>query len=367
MIELTLSRRESPLADAAEQRRILSRGETDPSFDQVLASRGRAPLQARGTEVLQINVGKLCNQACRHCHVDAGPDRREMMSRETAEACLDVLRRSNIPTLDITGGAPEMNPHFRRLVSGARNLGRRVIDRCNLTILMAPGYEYLPDFLAEHQAEIVASLPCYLAENVDRQRGDQVFKRSIAALRRLNSVGYGQPGSPQFLTLVFNPSGPTLPPDQQQLETDYRRELRARYEIEFTRLFTITNLPINRFLDDLIRAGQLDAYLHKLLEAFNPATIKGLMCRTTLSVDWQGNLADCDFNQMLELPLATGQPRNISELNTSQLSLLTGRRIVTGRHCFGCTAGAGSSCQGQLVDNSSITNPTMHEGGRASR
>ncbi len=349
MVELTLLRRASPLAQPAEQLRILSEGEQRFGFEQMLADHGRLPLRATGIEVLQINVGKLCNQTCRHCHVDAGPDRREIMSRETAEACLDVLRRSDIPTLDITGGAPEMNPHFRWLVAEARALGRRVIDRCNLTILIAPGFEDLPEFLAEHQVEIVASLPCYLEENVDRQRGDHVFQRSLEALRRLNALGYGQPDSSLSLTLVFNPTGPTLPPDQQQLEAVYRSELRARYKIEFTRLFTITNLPISRFLDDLLQSGQFDAYMHKLVEAFNPTTVDGLMCRTMLSVDWQGNLSDCDFNQMLGVPLASGLPRNIDELNDVTLTQVANRRIVTGQHCFGCTAGAGSSCQGSLA------------------
>jgi len=349
MVELTLLRRASPLAQPSEQLRILSDGEQRFGFERVLSDHGQLPLRATGIEVLQINVGKLCNQTCRHCHVDAGPDRREIMSRETAVACLDVLRRSDIPTLDITGGAPEMNPHFRWLVTEARALGRRVIDRCNLTILVAPGFDDLPEFLAEHQVEIVASLPCYLEENVDRQRGDHVFQRSLEALRRLNARGYGQPDSSRSLTLVFNPTGPTLPPGQQQLESVYRRELRARYNIEFTRLFTITNLPISRFLDDLLQSGQFDAYMHKLVEAFNPTTVDGLMCRTMLSVDWQGNLSDCDFNQMLGVPLASGLPRNIDELNDATLTLVANRRIVTGQHCFGCTAGAGSSCQGSLA------------------
>jgi radical SAM/Cys-rich protein len=347
--ELTLLRRASPLAETAEQRRILAAAEPDRGFARVLGEHSPEPLAAVGFDVLQINVGKLCNQTCRHCHVDAGPERREVMSREVAAACLEVLRRGKIPTLDITGGAPEMNPHFTWLVTEARSLGCRVIDRCNLTILLAPGFEHLPEFLAAQQVEIVASLPCYLEENVDRQRGDQVFERSVAALRRLNALGYGQPGSPLLLTLVFNPLGPSLPPDQTQLEADYRRELKSRYEIEFTRLFTITNLPISRFLDDLLARGQFDSYLHKLVEAFNPATVPGLMCRTMLSVDWQGRLSDCDFNQMLDLPLATGMPRNVRELDDAALARIAKRPIVTGQHCFGCTAGAGSSCQGSLA------------------
>lgn len=243
-----------------------------------------------------------------------------------------------------------MNPHFRRLVSGAHRQGRKVIDRCNLTILEAPGYEDLADFLAEHQVEIVASLPCYLEDNVNKQRGDRVFQRSIAALQRLNGLGYGMPGSPLTLALVYNPLGASLPPDQQQLEGDYRRELRNRYGIEFTSLFTITNLPISRFLVDLLQQEQYDLYMQKLVEAFNPATIEGLMCRTMLSVDWQGFLYDCDFNQMLDLNLLAGRP-NILQLDDEILQRLLHRNIITGRHCFGCTAGSGSSCQGSLTSS----------------
>ncbi len=272
------------------------------------------------------------------------------MSRETAEACIDLLRRAAIPTLDITGGAPEMNPNFRWLASEARRLGRRVIDRCNLTILIAPGFEDLPEFLADRQVEVVASLPCYLEENVDRQRGDRVFERSIEALRKLNARGYGLAGSPLQLTLVYNPAGASLPPAQDSLEADYRRELRRRYSIEFTRLYAIANMPISRFLHDLLQNGRYEAYLRLLVDAFNPATAARIMCRTTLSVDWLGNLYDCDFNQMLALGLAPDQPGNIRDLDDAALERLARRRIVTGRHCFGCTAGAGSSCAGQLQE-----------------
>jgi len=295
---------------------------------------------------LQVNVGKLCNQTCQHCHVDAGPDRRESMSREIAEAVIDVLARTEIPTLDITGGAPEMNPNFRWLVEEARRLGRRVIDRCNLTILLASGFTDLPEFLAEHNVEIVASLPCYLEENCDAQRGDGVFGRSIEALRRLNSLGYGKPGTGRTLTLVYNPVGPSLPPAQSELEAAYRRELKARYGIVFSQLYTITNLPISRFLDDLLSSDRYDEYMQKLIDNFNPAAVEGVMCRTTLSVDWQGRLFDCDFNQMLDLELAAGMPHNIRAFDAAMLAK---RRIMTGRHCFGCTAGAGSGCQGAVV------------------
>ncbi len=352
MAALTLLRQKSPLAEAKRQVEILeSVPETVvPHFDKPLADHRVAPLTARDIEVLQINVGKLCNQTCHHCHVDAGPDRREAMSQETADHCLRVLGESGIPTLDITGGAPEMNPNFRRLVREARRMGRRVIDRCNLTILRASGFHDLPEFLAEHEVEVVASLPCYVEENCDAQRGGGVFRRSIEALQRLNELGYGQPDSSLTLTLVYNPVGPSLPPNQAELEQAYRRELRSRYGIEFSHLFTITNLPISRFLVDLLQTGQYEAYLQKLAEAFNPAAIDGLMCRTMLSVDWQGNLYDCDFNQMLERGLTSGLPKNICQLDQTALQELGRRRIVTGRHCFGCTAGAGSSCQGSLSE-----------------
>jgi radical SAM/Cys-rich protein len=346
MATLTLLRRHSPLATPQEQLRSLDSVQaTVPSFAQRLEAAGLAPLRAAGIDVLQVNVGRLCNQTCRHCHVDAGPDRRELMDAETAELCLDVLRRAEIPTLDITGGAPEMNPNFRRLVSEAAALSRRVIDRCNLTILLAPGYEDLPEFLARHRVEVVASLPCYLEANTDRQRGEGVFQKSVLALRRLNAVGYGQARSGLTLTLVYNPIGPTLPPPQAALEAAYRHELETRYGIVFTRLYTLTNMPISRFLDDLLTNGRLEEYMTRLVAAFNPATVEGLMCRSTLSVDWTGRLYDCDFNQMLDLPVEPTVPRHLRDF---QAELLAGRRIVTGRHCFGCTAGAGSSCQGSI-------------------
>jgi len=350
MTTLTLLRQASPLAEPSAQLEVLESFPEGacPPFDRALEDHGLSPLTACGVEVLQVNVGRVCNQTCRHCHVDAGPDRRESMSRETAEACLRVLAESDIPLLDITGGAPEMNPHFRWMVTQAHRLGRRVIDRCNLTILLAPGFDDLPEFLAEHQVEIVASLPCYLEENCDRQRGDGAFRRSIEALRRLNDLGYGRADSELTLTLVYNPVGPSLPPPEAKLQEAYRRELRSRYGIEFTRLFTITNMPISRFLDDLLTSGQVEAYMQTLLETFNPGTVNGVMCRTMLSVDWQGRLFDCDFNQMLDLGLAPELPQNIRDLDRTAMGRLAQRRIVTGRHCFGCTAGAGSSCQGSV-------------------
>jgi radical SAM/Cys-rich protein len=346
MTTLTLLRQGNPLSEPRNQLQVLEEKEGHKPFAKALCESGLFPLRAAGIQVLQVNVGKLCNQTCRHCHVDAGPDRREVMSRETMQACLDVLARTNIPILDITGGAPEMNPHFRWLVAAARRLGRHVIDRCNLTILLAPGYQDLPAFLAEQCVEVVASLPCYLPENTDAQRGDGVFDRSIAALRQLNAAGYGQTDSGLVLTLVYNPVGPSLPSPQAELEAAYRRELHARYAVVFNRLYTITNMPISRFLDDLLRSGQYDAYMRKLIDAYNPATVAGVMCRTTLSVGWDGQLYDCDFNQMLDLHLAPGLPQNIRDFDMRQLEQ---RVIVTGQHCYGCTAVCGSGCQGAIV------------------
>ncbi|MEO2047308.1 MAG: arsenosugar biosynthesis radical SAM (seleno)protein ArsS [Pirellulales bacterium] len=303
----------------------------------------------QGIEILQVNLGKLCNMTCAHCHVDAGADRREIMGRDTIDACLQALRmQPQISTLDLTGGAPEMNPHFRRIVLEARALGRHVIDRCNLTILLARGFEDLPEFLAANQVEIVASLPCYLEENTDAQRGDGAFAKSIDALRRLNDLGYGNEGSGRLLTLVYNPIGPNLPPDQSELETVYRQELNSRYGLQFNRLFTITNMPISRFLDSLIKTNQYDLYMQTLIGRFNTSAIDGLMCRAMISVDWQGRLYDCDFNQMLELPLVGNSKQTIHDL---EFDWLAKRTIHTGQHCFGCTAGAGSGCQGTIVES----------------
>lgn len=345
MAQLSLLRRGAELASAARQVQILEAASPAPAFSDCLAQHRLAPLTREKIEILQVNLGRLCNQTCRHCHVDAGPDRREIMPAEVVRACALALENCQIPVLDITGGAPEMNPGFQELVRFARANGCRVIDRCNLTILTAPGYLELPQFLAEQQVEVVASLPCYLEQNTDAQRGDGVFSRSIEALRRLNALGYGQAGG-LSLTLVYNPLGPSLPPAQATLEEAYRKELAARYGVVFTRLFTITNLPIGRFLDDLCTSGKYETYMEKLVAAFNPAAVSGLMCRNTLSVDWQGRLFDCDFNQMLNLPVAGHAPRTIFDLQPGGIE---GKPIVTGRHCFGCTAGAGSSCQGAIV------------------
>ena len=305
-----------------------------------------ASLQAREIAVMQINTGKLCNQTCQHCHVDAGPHRREVMTRPTAELCMAALASASIPTVDITGGAPELNPNFRWLVERSRALGRRVMDRCNLTVLLLPSQDGLAEFLASHQVEIVASLPYFQAGPTDAQRGDGVFAKSIEALRKLNAIGYGQPGSPLQLNLVYNPTGAFLPPAQQAIQADFRRELWKLQQVVFNSLYTITNMPISRFLEFLQRTGNYERYMRKLVQAYNPATLDGLMCRNTLSIGWDGALYDCDFNQMLELPVHAGLPRHIRDFDAG---LLDGRTIVTGTHCYGCTAGAGSSCGGAIA------------------
>ncbi len=315
-------------------------------FEEKLAEVGQWPLRASAIETLQVNVGKFCNQTCRHCHVDAGPTRTEMMSRETAELVLEVLRRHDIPKVDITGGAPELNPNFEYLVCEARALNRHVMDRCNLTVFYVEGKGYLPEFLRDQQVEVIASLPCYLEKNVDFQRGQGVFEKSIEALQWLNRLGYGQPGEGLELNLVYNPLGPSLPPQQKPLEDAYRQQLRERFGIVFNKLYTITNMPISRFLTDLVRHGNYERYMELLVQHFNPATIEGVMCRTLVSVGWDGTLYDCDFNQMVDMPLNHGAPRHIRNFD---LFLLSRREIRTGSHCFGCTAGSGSSCGGALV------------------
>lgn len=343
----SLKRQGSELALPVVQRETLHREDLVPegTFARQLESNQVAPLHSRAIEILQINVGKVCNQTCTHCHVDAGPDRRENMSREIAELVVETLAQPEIEVLDITGGAPEMNPQFRWLVEQARALQKHVIDRCNLTILLANGFKDLPEFLAQNEVEIVASLPCYLEENCDAQRGDGVFKQSIEALQKLNDLGYGKPDSPLRLCLVYNPVGNSLPPSQEKLESDYRDQLHSRYGIEFTSLYTITNMPISRYLDDLLRTEKYLEYMEKLIAAFNPASIRGLMCTNTLSVDWQGYLFDCDFNQMLDLPVTTAA----KHLRDIDWKSLRNRQVAIDNHCFGCTAGAGSSCQGAIA------------------
>jgi radical SAM/Cys-rich protein len=315
-------------------------------FDDCLAHSGIDALRAERVATLQVNVGKFCNQTCRHCHVDAGPHRvAEQMTHETAEQVVSVLRRHpSIATLDITGGAPELNAEFRYLVTQSRALGRTVIDRCNLTVLALEAHADLPQFLAANHVQVMASLPCYLEENVDAQRGRGVFAKSIAVLKALNALGYGRdPALP--LDLLFNPQGASLPPPQTALEQDYKRELLGRYGIVFNRLLTITNMPIARFRDDLAGSSKLDGYMDLLEQKFNPSAAGDVMCRSLISVGWDGRLFDCDFNQMLELELNGSGGRHIRDFDLAELEQ---RRIRTGDHCLGCTAGAGSSCGGAL-------------------
>jgi len=319
-------------------------------FATNLAAHGLSPLPRGPVTTLQVNVGKLCNQACHHCHVDAGPMRRELMRPAIAERVLELLAASqSVRDLDLTGGAPELNPSFRDLVRGARALGRRVQSRCNLTVLFVAGMEYLPEFYRDNDVDLICSLPCYSAENADGQRGAGVFVRSIEALRILNRLGYGRDGAKLRLDLVYNPLGAHLPPPQATLEARYKEELARLFGIEFDRLLTITNMPIRRFADLLARQGALDSYMGLLVNHFNPATVGGLMCRSLVSVGWQGALYDCDFNQMLEIPLggrAAGLPATIWEI--ASCNQLAGLPVATASHCFGCTAGAGSSCGGAL-------------------
>ena len=299
-------------------------------------------------DTLQVNLGYRCNQQCLHCHVNAGPNRKEEMSRETIEQILEFLSHANVKTIDITGGAPELNPHFRTLVQRCRAMGVHVIDRCNLTILEEPGHEDLARFLADHQVEVVASMPCYLRDNVDKQRGKGVFDRSILGLRQLNALGYGSAGSGLVLNLMYNPQGPSLPPPQQSLEDDYRRQLREHWNVEFNHLLTLTNMPIQRFGSTLISKGEFDGYMQLLRDSFKTENLAHVMCRSLVSIDWQGYLYDCDFNQMLKLPaIIDGKPHtHIGDIASA--GQLIDRPIVVKNHCYGCTAGQGSSCGGAL-------------------
>ncbi len=328
-----------------------------PRFRKVLADHA-LPLVHVRTRVLQINVGKLCNLTCTHCHVNAGPRRKEIMTRETIDRILAWLETTDIPTVDLTGGAPEMIPDFRYLVERLRTMSprRHVMDRCNLTILREPGQDGLAEFLAEHEVEIVASMPCYSPENVNAQRGDGVFDSSIAALQQLNRLGYGQDplGARLPLHLVYNPGGAFLPGPQAELEADYKRELQTHFGIGFNKLFTITNLPVSRFASYLKNSGQLADYMRLLADAFNPGTVEGLMCRETINVGWRGEVFDCDFNAMLGMQWrgandaadGLGRPLFLWDLDPEAVE---GREIQTADHCFGCTAGAGSSCGGALT------------------
>ncbi len=319
-----------------------------PSFKARMAQE-QVRLRRSRIDTVQLNLGRLCNQSCTHCHVEAGPRRTEIMRREMADLAVDFVRATEPQRVDITGGAPELNPSFRWLVERLVQEGRHVIDRCNLTVLLEPGQEDTPDFLAEQGVEIVASLPCYTKKNVDRQRGRGVFDKSIAALRRLNALGYGTEGSGLFLNLVYNPIGAFLPPCQRELEAEYRRELASRFGISFNRLLTMTNMPLGRFARHLQHSNEYDAYWLSLATAFNASTVSRLMCRNMVSVSWDGFIYDCDFNQMLELRLSNGRPFRLGESPVKEIVMqVMARDVLVGPQCYACTAGAGSSCQGTL-------------------
>ena len=339
------------LTHAHAQVEILEHGQTGDfsliPFQQRLEENNLYPLQPTQVEIFQVNLGKMCNQTCRHCHVDAGPDRKEIMTRETMLQCLHVLKDNpHLQIVDLTGGAPELNPDFRWFVEEIKQLGKHVIVRCNLTIILAnKKYNDLPSFYKQHKIEVVSSLPFYTQDRTDRQRGDGVFEESIKALQMLNEVGYGKEATELILNLVYNPAGAFLPPSQSSLEKEYKKVLRDKYNIEFNNLFTITNLPISRFLDYLLTSGNYETYMQKLEAAYNPIAAFNVMCRNTISVGWDGYLYDCDFNQMLELKVNCNS-RHIGEFNNKELN---NRNIVVGQHCYGCTAGSGSSCGGAIV------------------
>jgi radical SAM/Cys-rich protein len=317
------------------------------SFAQRIHLSGK-DFNRRGVDVLQVNMGKYCNLACIHCHVESGPNRTELMSRETVDAVLRFLGRTNIPTVDITGGAPELNPTFDYLVESAVGLGCHVMDRCNLTVIFEPGKEYLPEFFKRNQVELVCSLPCYSQENVDRQRGKGTFDLSIRALQLFNKLGYGQPESDLELNLVYNPVDPHLPPPQYQLEQDYKRILKEQFGIVFNRLYCLSNMPITRYATHLKLRGEYDRYMKLLETNFNSGTLTQVMCRNLISIGWEGSVYDCDFNQMLDLPMTdgSGEHLNIASLTLDQALK---RPIIVGDHCYACTAGSGSSCGGALV------------------
>lgn len=341
-----------PLASEKTQldflnQKLFDKGGFD-TFQKHLQKGNYWPLKPTGTEIFQINLGYMCNQTCKHCHVDAGPDRKEIMTKKVMQQCLEAISFANISTLDVTGGAPEMNPNFRWFISEAKRIGvKEIIVRSNLTIILAnPKYYDLPDFFKENGVRVVSSLPYYKKVKTDRQRGNGVFDKSIDALLRLNAIGYGLPNSSLLLDLVYNPSGAFLPSNQSELEQDFKKALKADFNIEFTNLFAITNLPISRFLDYLIASENYEDYMEKLITSYNPMAVEAVMCRNTISVDWEGFLYDCDFNQMLKIKLPKGTGQHVSEFDISKIDK---RNIEVNQHCFGCTAGAGSSCQGTVA------------------
>lgn len=340
----------SPLSDAYYQLKVLNGSARQqasiPTFQSKITEAGQPQLKPDKLEVLQINMGKLCNQTCSHCHVDAGPDRKEMITKALLEKCLEIIEAHAIPVVDITGGAPEMNPHFRWFVESCKKLGCHIINRCNLTIIVSnPKYHDLPEFFVEHEIQLICSLPHFNKLRTDAQRGNGVFEDSIKALKLLNEKGYGMAGKNLQLDLVHNPSGAFLPSDQSILELEFKRQLQRKYDITFNHLFVITNLPISRFLDYLIASDNYEEYMHLLVDAFNPGALNNLMCKNTLSVGWDGYLYDCDFNQMLDLKV-NSKHNHIDNFNIVDLAQ---REIEVNQHCYGCTAGAGSSCGGALV------------------
>jgi len=351
MATKSLQKRDSDLSQSNKQLEILSNGIFKngelPTFRNKISETNQFPLKAKKLEILQINVGYMCNQVCDHCHVDAGPDRKEIMTRDTMRECLKVIKNTGAHTLDLTGGAPEMNPDFRWFVKEAAKAGiKDFIVRSNLTIIRANKKYYdLPNFFKKHNVHVVSSMPHWTRGKTDKQRGNGVFDKSIKALQELNAVGYGMPDSELKLDLVYNPSGAFLPGDQAAMEKDFKKALMEDFGIHFHNLFAITNLPIARFLDYLLASENYEDYMYSLVEAYNPAAVKNVMCTNTLSISWDGYLFDCDFNQMLELPV-NGKSQHISEYNEE---LLEGRNIIISQHCYGCTAGAGSSCQGVVA------------------
>lgn len=340
----TLQKQKNELKRASVQVKTLE-ATTQIKFSEKLESINLFPLNPTVIEILQINLGKLCNQVCEHCHVDAGPDRTEIMSKNVLQHCLDAAKHPSIHTVDLTGGAPEMNPNFRWFVSELSKLGKKIIVRSNLTILTYKKYLDIPQFYKDNNVTVISSMPCYTKDNVDKQRGNGVFDRSIEALKKLNDLGFGKEGSGLELNLVYNPGSASLPPEEMALELDYKRELKEFFSIEFNSLYTITNLPISRFLDFLLKEGKYKEYMNILIDSFNPIAAENVMCRNTISVGWDGKLFDCDFNQMLELGVASSS-QNIASFDNEQLK---NRTVIVGQHCYGCTAGAGSSCQGSLV------------------
>ncbi|MDX1446228.1 arsenosugar biosynthesis radical SAM (seleno)protein ArsS [Lishizhenia sp.] len=340
----SLQRRDSYLAKAPNQIQLLEKDKLHGTrFSDKLKEHNQFPLRPTKLEILQVNVGYMCDLTCEHCHVDAGPTRKEIMTKETMEDILKAIDKTDVKTVDLTGGAPEMNPHFIWFVEELTKRNVQTIVRSNLTILVSnKKFRTYPQFFKDHGVEVIASMPCYTQDNVDKQRGSGVFNRSIEALKVLNELGYGMADSGLNLHLVYNPGGPSLPPEQKSLENDYKVRLKEDWNISFNNLYTITNLPISRFLDFILAAGRYEEYMDKLVNAYNPVAAENVMCKNTISVDWQGNLYDCDFNQMLQLKVAS-KSRHISEFDED---LLADRNIILGQHCYGCTAGAGSSCQG---------------------